>query len=90
MELKRWRKDVKGWTQKQLADVLGLESQYTISRYEDGWRIPRPHIVEKIAVLSDGAVTLADHIAANKRRKATLAPAKRRKRTRTDELRSTA
>lgn len=54
-ELLREARKNKGWTQKRLADEMGV-TVALISHYENGYRTPKPETLEKFSAALDIAI----------------------------------
>ncbi len=59
MRLGEWCRHT-GTTAAELGRAIGVASRMTVTRYIRGERVPRPHIVVRIAELTGGAVTAND------------------------------
>lgn len=58
MKLATWRK-LKGLSQADLAETLGLSNRVSVARYEGG-RKPDAEVLQKIIDVTEGAVTAND------------------------------
>ena len=56
--IKRLREE-KGLTQQELANLIGLDNRNSLSRYENGTRVPNPDIIIKLARVLD---TTSDYL----------------------------
>ncbi|NLJ41339.1 MAG: helix-turn-helix transcriptional regulator [Clostridiales bacterium] len=56
--IKRLREE-KGLTQQELANLVGLDNRNSLSRYENGTRVPNPDIIIKLARVLD---TTSDYL----------------------------
>lgn len=61
MKLREWREKNK-LTQEQLAEMLGVNSDESISQWENGKNMPRKDVLIEIMNLTKGKVTANDFI----------------------------
>ena len=58
-KLKQWRNKM-GWSQKDLADAIGVRTDSVISKYEAGSQRPRLETAKRIEAATNGEVTAAE------------------------------